>query len=246
MNILTSSSRFGNFNVNCTGDSTATITINPVNSVGNIAYHWDDGNLSKARTRLPAGKYDIIIVDQNNCYADSSVVIRQPDSLKTAFVVRQAYCPDSPDGEIQLKVTGGVIVSDYLYRWSNNSTTQTLSDILKGFYKVLVTDANNCSLKDSVNMKPLHETCLSIPNAISPNNDGINDVWNIGMIGLYPKAEVKVFNRWGEILWKSEAGYPRPWDGRNNGRMLPIDSYYYIIDLHNGSRPITGNVTLVR
>jgi gliding motility-associated-like protein len=105
---------------------------------------------------------------------------------------------------------------------------------------------NGCLVKDSVNVKPINETCLLIPNAISPNGDLINDVWNIGMKELYPKMEVIIFNRWGETIWRSERGYPRPWDGTSNGSPLPIDSYHYIIDLHNGSRPFVGNVTIVR
>ena len=58
--------------------------------------------------------------------------------------------------------------------------------------------------------------------------------------------EVKIFNRWGESIWRSERGYPIPWDGTSNGAALPIDSYHYIIDLHNGTKPIIGNVTIVR
>ena len=85
-----------------------------------------------------------------------------------------------------------------------------------------------------------------IPNAISPNGDLINDVWNIGNIELYPRAEVKIFNNWGETVWKSEQGYPIPWDGKSNGVKLPIDSYFYIIDLHNGSKPIAGSVTIIK
>jgi gliding motility-associated-like protein len=58
--------------------------------------------------------------------------------------------------------------------------------------------------------------------------------------------EVTIFNNWGQTIWKSEKGYPVPWDGRSNGRKLPIDSYFYIIDLHNGSEPIAGSVTLIK
>jgi gliding motility-associated-like protein len=100
--------------------------------------------------------------------------------------------------------------------------------------------------RDSVQVDPLNETCLVIPKAFSPNGDLINDVWNIGLKELYPKMEVKIFNRWGEPVWRSEKGYPIPWDGKSNGAQLPIDSYHYIIDLHNGSRPLIGNVTIVR
>ena len=85
-----------------------------------------------------------------------------------------------------------------------------------------------------------------IPNAISPNGDLINDEWNIGLIELYPKLEILIFNRWGQAIWRSEKGYPHPWDGTNNGLPLPIDSYHYIINLHNGSKLIIGNVTIVK
>jgi gliding motility-associated-like protein len=58
--------------------------------------------------------------------------------------------------------------------------------------------------------------------------------------------EITVYNRWGQSVWSSGQGYPVPWDGRSNGSDLPVDSYHYIIDLHNGSKPILGNVTIVR
>jgi len=109
-----------------------------------------------------------------------------------------------------------------------------------------VTDMNGCQVIDSVIVEPLNETCLIIPNAISPNDDLINDEWNIGMKELYPQMEIRVFNRWGETIWRSEKGYPKPWDGKSNGSHLPVDSYHYIINLHNGSKPIVGNITIVR
>ena len=51
-------------------------------------------------------------------------------------------------------VTGGVPGTDYLYKWSDNSTGKNLTNIPKGFYKVIVTDLNGCSVKDSVNVEP--------------------------------------------------------------------------------------------
>jgi gliding motility-associated-like protein len=246
MTITLSSSLNGGYNINCAGDSTGSINVDAVSQVGTTDYLWSDGATGKLRSDIPAGTYQLIITDQNNCHVDSTIILTEPDSIKISFDVTQAFCPDSPDGEIRLIVTGGVIGTDYSYKWSDNSTGQTISNILKGLYWVTVTDANNCSLRDSVKMEPLNETCLIIPNAISPNDDNINDVWNIGMIYLYPQIEIKIFNRWGELLWKSEKGYPRPWDGRSNGTPLPIDSYHYVIDLHNGSKPIIGNVTIVK
>ncbi len=71
-------------------------------------------------------------------------------------------------------------------------------------------------------------------------------MWNIGEIELYPDIEIRIFNRWGETVWRSEKGYPQPWDGRSNGKLLPIDSYHYIIDLGKNRKPIVGNITIVR
>ncbi|TAL62277.1 MAG: T9SS type B sorting domain-containing protein [Bacteroidetes bacterium] len=241
-----SSSTAGAFNLNCAGDTTGSIGIEPLNQVKTVEYLWSDGLFGKTRINLPAGNYSVIIRDANNCYASSAITLTEPDSMKLVFDITKPLCPDKPDGEVRLNITGGVKGTDYIYRWSDNSTSRVVSNILPGFYKVTVRDLNGCSIKDSVRIEPLNETCLVIPNAFSPNDDLINDVWNIDMIELYPEMEIKIFNRWGEIIWRSEKGYPKPWDGRSNGVPLPIDSYHYIIDLHNGSKPLIGNVTIVR
>jgi gliding motility-associated-like protein len=246
--IITSSlSYFGDYNINCRDSLTGTIDINPVNPAGTVTYLWSDGLISKTRTNLGAGTYNVIILDQNNCHTDSTVTLTEPDSIKIGFEVVQAFCPDSPDGQITTTVTGGVITSDYLYKWDpGNMTTQNLTNILEGHYILTVTDANGCKAQNSVDMEPQNETCLVIPNAISPNDDNINDIWNIGMIHLYPDIEIRIYNSWGQMVWKSAKGYPDKWDGRSNGVKLPIDSYHYVIDLHNGSKPVVGTITIVR
>lgn len=236
----------GGFNINCAGDSTGSIDITPVNNVGSISYLWSDGETEKTRLSVPAGYYGIIITDINGCQADSSIILTEPDTIKLEFDYKMPWCPDKPDGEIRLNATGGVAGAGYSYIWSDNSTNPVISNIRSGWYSVTVTDLNGCVVKDSLNLRPQNETCLIIPNIISPNDDLINDLWNIGEKELYPQLEIKIFNRWGEVVWRSEKGYPHPWDGKGNGSVLPVDSYHYIIDLHNGSKPLVGNVTIVR
>ncbi|MGB8492275.1 MAG: gliding motility-associated C-terminal domain-containing protein, partial [Bacteroidales bacterium] len=171
--------------------------------------------------------------------------LTQPDSIKLSFSVTQPICTDMPDGQILLTVTGGT-ESGYTYLWSDNSTSKDITTAVSGLYSVTVTDQNACAQRGSVTITPQNEVCLDIPNAISPNGDLVNDVWNIGFADLYPEIEVKIYNRWGELVWKSEKGYPQPWDGRSNGNVLPIDSYHYTIDLHNGTRIMIGTITIVR
>jgi len=246
ISFILSESNDRDYNVNCMGDSTATITVETENFAGAINYLWSDGNTDRIRTGLPAGQYDIIVSDANNCSASSSVTLTQPDSIKLAFEVIEPSCPDRPDGAIQLTVTGGVIGTDYTYKWSDNSTTQNLPAVAEGDFSVIVSDFNGCTVTDSIFVKAVNETCLIIHNAFSPNGDLINDVWNIENSDLYPEMEVKVFNRWGETIWVSAKGYPIPWDGKSNGRVLPIDSYHYIIDVHRGGRVILGPITIVK
>lgn len=246
INLALSQSRDGNYNINCAGESTGSVVAGAVNSVGIASYLWPDGFIGKSRSGLSAGTYRLIVLDQNGCNADTSFTLTEPDSIKITFNISPAFCPDSPDGSVSIDISGGVEGGGYTYRWSDNSTGKTINNLLKGRYRVTVTDANGCAVSDSVMIEPLNETCLVIPTAFSPNGDNINDEWNIGMRHLFPQMEVKIFNRWGELLWKSEKGYPQPWDGRSKGVLLPVDSYHYIIDLHNGHKQYMGNVTIVR
>lgn len=71
-----------------------------------------------------------------------------------------------------------------------------------------------------------------IPNAISPNGDGNNDVWKLNFIELLDvDAEVIVMNRWGQTLYRS-IGYTQPFDGTYHGEPLPEGTYFYIIKLN--------------
>jgi gliding motility-associated-like protein len=86
---------------------------------------------------------------------------------------------------------------------------------------------------------------LNIPNAFSPNGDGINDVWNITYLNDYPNCTMDIFDRYGRIVYQT-IGYNKPWDGTRNGNPVPVGVYYYIIDPKNGAPKVTGSVTVLR
>jgi gliding motility-associated-like protein len=86
---------------------------------------------------------------------------------------------------------------------------------------------------------------IVIPNTFSPNNDGINDVWNIEALFTYADCSVLIFDRYGQQVFKS-TGYSKPWDGNYNGSKLPQGTYYYIINLKNGTPKLSGWVLLVK
>ena len=102
-----------------------------------------------------------------------------------------------------------------------------------------------CYDKDSTKIRVYQE--LDPPSGFTPNGDGINDTWLVPGIMEFNNVEVKIFNRWGEMVYEVKGRY-QPWEGKNKkGKMLPIGTYYYIIDLHDGkTKPVSGPVTIIR
>lgn len=105
--------------------------------------------------------------------------------------------------------------------------------------------ASGCFATDSVAVKLVTE--IFVPNAFTPNNDGLNDVWRIPALEAYPEAVVYVFNRYGEKIFESKNGANSGWDGRFKGKEQPMGSYIYIIKpTGNAVKNIKGLVTLIR
>ena len=88
---------------------------------------------------------------------------------------------------------------------------------------------------------------ISVPNAITPNDDGKNDVLIIDNIEKYPEAELTIFNRWGDILYIGK-NYSNTWNGSNHkGDPLPEGTYYYILRLKlNDGKILRGDMTILR
>jgi len=102
-----------------------------------------------------------------------------------------------------------------------------------------------CTATDQVLVRVVNK--LSVPNAFSPNGDGINDTWRIDGMELYPKAVVMLFSRWGQKIWESANYSTQPWNGTKNGKIQPVGTYAYIIELNNDNKErVAGTVTLLR
>lgn len=87
---------------------------------------------------------------------------------------------------------------------------------------------------------------LFINNAFTPNNDGLFDTFIIEGINNFPKSELLVFNRWGEIIFKA-TGYNNDWNGFTGFKEeVPEATYFYQLNLNDGSKPFTGYLVLTR
>ncbi|HKJ80141.1 MAG TPA: Ig-like domain-containing protein, partial [Prolixibacteraceae bacterium] len=100
------------------------------------------------------------------------------------------------------------------------------------------------------------ESRFFIPDAFSPNNDGINDYFEILGIGLYEGNSLEIFNRWGNRVYRADnygiSTSPLFWDGKSNTGFtfgnddLPSGTYFYVLNLGNGEKRIVGSVYLDR
>ncbi|HEU4470529.1 MAG TPA: PKD domain-containing protein, partial [Flavisolibacter sp.] len=93
-------------------------------------------------------------------------------------------------------------------------------------YTLVVRSPEGCSASDEVNVSLLKTPV--IPNTFSPNGDGVHDRWEIKHLETYPGATVEIYNRYGQLLFRS-VGYSSPWDGSFKGKQVPAGTYYYII-----------------
>jgi len=136
------------------------------------------------------------------------------------------------------------------YKWTpslglnqDNILNPVATPTLNTTYKLTVTSADGCTNADEITVTVLKAPV--IPNTFTPNNDGINDNWNIKYLDSYPDVIVEVFNRYGERVYYSN-GYTIAWDGRYKGAELPVGTYYYIISPGNGRGKIAGPITIIR
>lgn len=118
---------------------------------------------------------------------------------------------------------------------------------------VMVEDIHGCISGDTIRILPCDEYLGEIPNLITPNGDGDNDYFKIKRLENYPNEYpdliIEMYDRWGKLVWRSEPGYVSdPWGGRDfRGKKLPMDAYFYVIHLNNGTgKSLSGSVTVIR
>jgi gliding motility-associated-like protein len=112
-------------------------------------------------------------------------------------------------------------------------------------YKLTVTSNYGCGTDtDAVIVKVIDS--LLIPTAFTPNNDGLNDTWEIITFRKYPDATVEVYNRWGQRVYSSTGSNYEPWDGKFAGQPALQSSYVYFIRLKKNSEIVKGILNIIR
>ncbi len=200
-------------------------------------WHWNfgDGTVADVQNTLKmfpvGGPYFITLTvsNKNSCTADTTKLLyiyKYPRISASDTFVYQG-------NSVQLKpaYTGDSLTFKWTPPTYLNSDTAAYpvsspqDDIL---YHLTVTGPGGCATPKDIFVDVIQ--ILHIPNAFSPNGDGINDKWIITNLEYYPTADVEVFNRYGQPLFYSTNYAQKPWDGTYNGSPVPVGTYYYIIN----------------
>jgi gliding motility-associated-like protein len=229
--------------------NTATGKISLTATGGDSPYNYGINNgisntAGRIHNNLYAGAYSVYVRDDSGCLVENDLLLMEPAPLEVSYNTSNPTCRDNNDGYIEVLTSGGT--SPYLYSWGGIVIdTCIISGLEHGMYNISVTDANNCTKTiNTVSLTDNPVDCIQIPDAFTPNADGINDTWIIDNIELFPDATISVFNRWGQLLYQAR-GDAEAWDGTYNDRFVPTGSYIYIVELHRGTRSYNGVVTVI-
>jgi len=206
---------------------------------------WSDGSSGQTFTTTEEGLISCLIIDEFGCDVEDDIYLEVKPLPYVNLGRDTTLC-----GEQVLNLNAGP--DAIMYDWSTGESSEEIV-VYQGSQKIWVNveDEYGCLNSDTISIDKCDPSIffLDISNALTPSNqDGRNDVWEIEEILAYPDAVVDIYDRWGRLIWRSEAGYPTPWDGRNmRGNEVPMDSYHYIIILnYEDNDRVIGTVTVIR
>lgn len=229
-----------------------------------IKWFWDFGNGKTSIIQNPfsqrydtAGNYSLVLIVTNSSGC--------ADTVKRTVVVYPLPVinagPDKTIGvgsSISIIPTGSPVI-DYLWTPATGlSCTNCYNTVASPknttTYTIKVTDANGCINTDNITIIVVcNDKNVFIPNTFSPNNDGVNDIFYPRGTGLFAIQSMRIFNRWGQMVYQKVNLFPNDptagWNGTYNGKLQTTDVYTYIIEIVcENSQVLTykGNITLIQ
>ena len=161
-------------NLLCNGDYSGAIDISVSGGNTPYTYMWSNGVSNEDISNLPAGPYEIIVSDVNNCVTGQSITVVEPEALTVSFGVNNADC-GLTNGVATATITGGT--NTYNYLWSTGSTDQTITGLAGGLYTLTVNDGNNCSVVGTVAVGENEAAVIIVDSITNLSCGGDNSVY---------------------------------------------------------------------
>jgi len=212
-----------------------------------LDYLWYDGSTDNSFAAREPGLVWAQVTGSDGCTDYDSVVIIVNPLPVVGLGKDTSLC-----GTQKYEIDAG---SFNLYQWSTGAITSSIvassSETPADTITVVVTDENGCKGTDTILIFQCSIDLFfsDIPNTITPNNDGDNDVWIIEHLELFPDAVIEIFDRWGRLIYRRVNPDPaNVWDGNSqDGKEMPMDSYYYVIDFkYYDAQPLVGNINIIK
>ncbi|NQY67725.1 MAG: gliding motility-associated C-terminal domain-containing protein, partial [Flavobacteriales bacterium] len=220
---------------------------------GTYTYIWSDGQATNPAIDLTgSSSMTATVTDENGCTATTSTVVVGNDVLDPSV----AYAEPTV---VSYGGSSGLTAfyhedADYAWSTPNGPLTEfpspMVTEIKETTNYIVIMSYGECADVRSVTVEVLNPQINNIPNAFSPNNDGINDTWIINNIEAYPENKLKIYNRWGQVVYK-QVGYSpeNAFNGKRLGQDLPEATYWYHFVLDQNikeSEKYTGTVIIIR
>ena len=183
---------------------------------------------------LEGGNYSIIVTDEEDCIQTEEVFIPTISAPSISSIrTSPTYCGEN-EGSAAIEVTGGLgtvsasIGDDFI------ETDYAFENLEGGAHQLILTDEIGCTIDTTITIKQLN--CpFYVPNAFSPNGDGINDQFQIHphMDYLGDFKKFRIYDRWGTLVFEtSTPDQPdSSWDGYYNGKKVVTGVYFYYIEV---------------
>lgn len=234
--------------ITCHGEQDASAMLLPLSGTAPYSFDWGTASFEDTSfvSNLGPGNYSVYCEDANGCLDTVQFTITDPDTMAILTTSTPLSQWQAGDATATVITAGGN--TPYSYVWSSQPPqfTATATGLSAGTYFITVRDSNGCIRVDSV-VIPESPNILAPPNAFTPNNDGINDLFLPHLLNVQ-SLDFAIFNRWGKIVFQTddpELG----WDGKANGTEAEIGIYVYYMKaefLDGSTLDKSGSVILLR
>jgi gliding motility-associated-like protein len=211
----------GNDTVLCDG---AVITLQNQTSDSFDHYVWSNGSNASSITVSEPGRYWLLVYDDCDVNRSNDTIwIELLPAIKADLGEDVLLCEE--ESQIFIKPD----CDNCQFVWSTGETTDSIVVNEKGIYWLEILNANGCSSSDTVSVDFGKCNCdFYVPNAFSPNNDGLNDVFSTKFDCDISEFSMLIYNRWGELIY-STTNPLQAWNAKINQKSVPTDIYNYRI-----------------